>query len=73
MRYRADRQARRDTDEAPYGAAPALASNLRALAEVLLETGFVPDHEVGAIVTAHLDAGTRRKLRDSFEDGWRRG
>jgi hypothetical protein len=44
-----------------------------ALADALLEQGFVPDQEVRAIVLEHLDAATQRRLHDPLEDGWRRG
>jgi hypothetical protein len=46
---------------------------VEALAAVLFETGFLSGHEVRAIVTECVDAATRRKLRDPFENGWRRG
>jgi hypothetical protein len=46
---------------------------IEALAQALLEKGFVSDHEVRAIVTEHLDEATRRKLHDPLEDGWRGG
>jgi hypothetical protein len=46
---------------------------VEALAEALLEKGSLSDHEIKVIVTGHLDAATRRKLHDPFEDGWRGG
>jgi hypothetical protein len=46
---------------------------IEALAKALLEQGFLSDREVKAIVTEHLDAATRRKLHDPFEDVWRGG
>ncbi len=45
---------------------------VEALAEVLLERGFLSHCEVGAIIRERLDEVTRRRLHDPFEDGWRR-
>jgi hypothetical protein len=42
---------------------------IEALAEALLEQGFLSDHEVRAIVLEHLDASTRRKLHDPLGTG----
>jgi hypothetical protein len=46
---------------------------VEALAEALLENGFLSGHAVRAIVMAYLDPATRRKLHDPLEDGWRGG
>jgi hypothetical protein len=46
---------------------------VEALAEALLERGFLPGHEVRPIITQHLNEAARRKLHDPFEDGWRGG
>jgi hypothetical protein len=46
---------------------------IEALADVLLEKGFLPDLEVRVIVSEHLDTATQKKLHDPFQDGWRGG